>query len=66
MAVRKKNTGPTSWENDDERFPRKYTNCSVCKRYGEMKLSYDLHNWLCIHAGKCISRAFSKEPIEEK
>lgn len=62
----KKNTGPTSWETDDERFPKKYTHCKVCGRYGEMKLAYDQLSYLCIHAGKCLARAFRDNPTLEE
>lgn len=61
MALKKKNSGPTPWENDDEKYPKKFTHCKVCNRYGEMKLAYDRQSWLCVHAGKCIARAFRKD-----
>lgn len=52
-----KSVGPLAWENDDEKYPTKNTNCRVCGRYGPMRLAWDLHGYLCVHAGKCISRA---------
>lgn len=61
----KKNSGPVSWESDDEKYPRRFTHCTTCGRYGEMKLAYDQHSYLCIHAGKCIARAARKRLGEE-
>lgn len=50
-------SGPKHWEDDDETYPRKVTDCRVCGRHGDMKLAWDKRGYLCIHAGKCIARA---------
>lgn len=56
-SVKAKSTGPIPWDKDDEMYPRKTTDCRVCGRHGEMKLAWDQHGFLCMHAGKCIARA---------
>lgn len=63
-AMKSKSNAPTQWDTDEEQYPRKYTECRVCGRYGEMKLAWDRRGYLCIHAGKCIARTHRGEEIE--
>lgn len=56
MAVRKKNTGHTPWEDDDMKYPRKRDICDVCGQLNDLKLSYDLRSFICINAHACLLR----------
>lgn len=63
--MKSKSNAPTQWDTDDTMYPRKYTECKVCGRYGEMKLAWDLRGYLCIHPGKCIARRSRTEDEPE-
>ncbi len=65
--MKAKSSGPQAWENNDEEYPTKNTNCRVCGRYGPMRLAWDRRGYLCQNAGKCIAYAVKirEEALED-
>ena len=65
MAVKKKaaakpavlkNSGPTHWEDDDVKYPRKRDICEMCGQRDDLKLAHDLRRYICVNAHACLLR----------
>jgi hypothetical protein len=44
------------WEEDDVKYPRKRDICSCCKQRDDVKLAYDMHNYICLNMHACLLR----------
>ena len=61
----KKSHAEDVWEKDDVKYPRKRDICNVCKQRDEVKLSYDLHNYICVNMHACMLR-FAKNNADRR
>ncbi len=61
----KKSHAEETWEGDDKKYPRKRDICNVCQQRDELKLSYDLHNYICVNMHACMLR-FAKLNADRK
>lgn len=55
-TVEKKSYAEKSWEENDTKYPRKRDICSCCKQKDDLKLSYDMHNYICLNMHACLLR----------
>lgn len=55
-AVDKKTHAEQAWEENDSKYPRKKDICNVCKQKDEVKLAYDMHNYICVNMHACMLR----------
>ena len=48
--------GPQCWEEDDITYPLKRGVCEFCHQKDDLKLSYDMHRYICANAHACMLR----------
>lgn len=55
-ATEKKTHAEQAWEENDVKYPRKRDICNCCKQKDDVKLAYDMHNFICLNMHACMLR----------